>query len=232
MKKILIIENDKGVSFTLKSQLEKHNYEVFQVFNGSAAMRKILSIAPDCILLDIGLPDKNGFDICMEIRNFYQGTIIFHTAQNDPEIEVTCFKLGADDYVLKSAPFAVLLERMKRLGIKQSRHSMNQKQILEYGEITFIADISDCEFEGQCVGLTQEEYELFYFMAINNTSPVSRQIILQVLKGIQYNGLNRSIDIKVARIRKKLKNIGYDKPVIHSIRSKGYQIAAQSSYMN
>lgn len=223
MKKILIIEDDNMVSLTLKVKLEKQGFEVFQVFNGSAAIRKIINISPDCILLDISLPDKNGYDICKEIRQFYKGGIIFLTGHDSPSVEVACFELGADDFVPKSSPFPVLYERIKRLGLRPSK--LDMKQSATYEGIAFQANISDCIYQGKAVGLTQEEYELFYFIAINSEGPVSRQVILQVLKGTSYNGFDRSVDIKVARIRSKLKKAGFEKSVIHSIRSKGYQFA-------
>jgi DNA-binding response OmpR family regulator len=221
MKKILIIEDDNLVSFTLKSQLENRGFEVTQVFNGSAAVRKVINVNPDVILLDIGLPDKNGYDICKELRQFYEGGIIFLTASESVEAEVTSFGLGADDFVTKGAPFEVLYQRIKRLGVRPQIIDVNQS--LLFDDIEFRPNHSDCYFNGAAMGLTQEEYELFYFIATKRGQVVSRQMILKVLKGSDYNGVDRSIDIKVARIRSKLKKIGLPSQLIQSIRSKGYQ---------
>lgn len=221
MKKILIIEDDNLVSFTLKTQLENRSFEVTQVFNGSAAVRKVISVNPDLILLDIGLPDKNGYDICKELRQFYEGGIIFLTASDSVEAEVTSFGLGADDFVNKSAPFEVLYQRIKRLGVRPQKVDVNQAILFE--DIEFQPNNSDCFYHGKALGLTQEEYELFYFIATKRGQVVSRQMILKVLKGADYNGVDRSIDIKIARIRSKLKQIGLSSQIIQSIRSKGYQ---------
>ena len=221
MKKILIIEDDKLVSFTLKTQLENRGYEISQVFKGSAAVRKVISVNPDMILLDIGLPDKNGYDICQELREFYRGGIIFLTASDSVEAEVTSFGLGADDFVNKSAPFEVLYQRIKRLGVRPQKIDVNQALLIE--NLAFKPNHAECYFDGVALGLTQEEYELFYFIATKRGQVVSRQMILQVLKGAEYNGIDRSIDIKVARIRRKLKQKGLSEGIIQSVRSKGYQ---------
>lgn len=221
MQKVLIIEDDSVVSLTLKAQLEQKGFDVTQIYNGSAAIRKVISIHPDVILLDIGLPDKSGYDICKELREFYEGGIIFLTAHETVEAELTSFGLGADDFVPKSAPFEILYERIKRLGIRPKK--INMAKGLSFGELLFVPESSDCQFREVTLGLTQEEYELFYFIATNIGKVLSRQVILKVLKGADYNGVDRSIDIKIARIRSKLKEAGLTDEVIASIRGKGYQ---------
>ncbi|GLX78534.1 DNA-binding response regulator [Thalassotalea insulae] len=221
MQKILVIEDDSVVSLMLKAQLELKGFEVIQVFNGSAAIRKVIRTNPDVVLLDIGLPEKNGYDICKELREFYQGGIIFFTAQESTEAEIASFDLGADDFVIKGAPFEVLYQRIKRLGVRPKKIDSNHT--LMFGELVFHPNDCDCSFQAKRLGLTQEEYELFYYIATNRDKVVSRQMILKVLKGADYNGVDRSIDIKVARIRSKLKSAGLTVSVIQSVRSKGYQ---------
>jgi len=221
MKKILVVEDDSIVSTTLKRQLEVQGYEVFQAFNGSIAMRKILSSSPDCILLDIGLPEKNGYEVCKEIRSFYEGGIIFLTSHDDAQVEISCFELGADDFVSKTAPFEVLHQRIKRL--ERVFDKPYAEQVISDNGMVFSADNFECRYNDFVIRFTQEEFELFYYLALNEGKPQSRQNLLHVLKGIQYNGMDRSIDIKVARIRKKIKDAGLPSGIIQSVRTKGYQ---------
>jgi DNA-binding response OmpR family regulator len=221
MKEILIIEDDNLVSLTLKNQLESKGFGVTQVFNGSAALRKVINTFPDLILLDIGLPDINGYEVCKQLREFYQRPIIFITGNDDSLAEIKCFEVGADDFVLKTVPFEVLYQRIKRLGVRPSNYE--PADILEFGELKFVPAYTDCFYQTNSLGLTQEEYELFYFIATKHKSVVSRQVILKVLKGADYDGVDRSIDIKVARIRNKLKAVGLPTSLIQSVRSKGYQ---------
>ncbi len=221
MKEILIVEDDNVVSLTLKNQLESKGFGVTQIFNGSAALRKVINIFPDLVLLDIGLPDIDGYEVCRQLREFYQRPIIFITNYKDPLAEIKCFEVGADDFVLKTAPFEVLYQRIKRLGVRPTIYE--SADILEFGELKFIPTATDCFYRSQSLGLTQEEYELFYFIATKHKSVVSRQLILRVLKGSDYDGIDRSIDIKVARIRNKLKAVGLPTTLIQSVRSKGYQ---------
>jgi DNA-binding response OmpR family regulator len=221
MKEILIVEDDNVVSLTLKNQLESKGFGVTQIFNGAAALRKVINTFPDLVLLDIGLPDINGYEVCRQLREFYQRPIIFITNYNDPLAEIKCFEVGADDFVLKTAPFEVLYQRIKRLGVRSMAYKSTD--ILEFGELKFIPTATDCFYRSKPLGLTQEEYELFYFIATKHKSVVSRQLILRVLKGSDYDGIDRSIDIKVARIRNKLKVVGLPTTLIQSVRSKGYQ---------
>lgn len=229
MQKVLIIEDDSVVSLSLKVQLEQKGYEVLQVFNGAAVIRKVINFNPDVILLDIGLPDKSGYEICKELREFYCGGIIFITGHETAEAEITSLGLGADDFVAKSSPFEVLYLRMARLGF---RPRVNQQQQFNVNGIEFKASVADCMYNELPIGLTQEEFELFYFIAVNRGEVVSRQRILKVLKGAEYNGIDRSIDIKVARIRAKLKQAGLSKNMIQSIRSKGYQLVVSAPTLN
>ena len=222
MKEVLIIEDDKLVSLTLKTQLESKGFAVTQVFNGSTALRKVINTFPDLILLNIGLPDINGYELCRQLREFYQRPIIFITNHEDSLAEIKCFEVGADDFVLKTVPFEVLYQRIKRLGVRPTNHQT--ADILQFGELKFVPASTDCFYQGKVLGLTQEEYELFYFIATKHNTVVSRQIILKVLKGVDYDGVDRSIDIKVARIRNKLKVVGLPANIIQSVRSIGYQV--------
>ncbi len=221
MKEILIVEDDNVVSLTLKNQLESKGFSVTQIFNGSAALRKVINSFPDLVLLDIGLPDVNGYEVCKQLREFYHRPIIFITSLEDPTAEIKCFEVGADDFVLKTAPFEVLYQRIKRLGLRPSNYQ--PATVLDFGDLKFIPAATDCFYRSIPLGLTQEEYELFYFIATKQEMAVSRQVILKVLKGADYDGVDRSIDIKVARIRNKLKAVGLSPAVIQSVRSKGYQ---------
>lgn len=221
MKEILIIEDDNLVSLTLKAQLEEKGFNVSQIFNGSGALRKVINSDPDLILLDIGLPDIAGFEVCRQLREFYRKPIIFITSHDDPLEEIACFKAGADDFVLKSSPFEVLYQRIKRFGVRSSQFEANS--VLTFGELFFNPNKADCLYQGKALGLTSEEFELFYFIATKRDLVVSRQTILKVLKGADYDGVDRSIDIKIARIRNKLKIGGLSPHIILSVRSKGYQ---------
>lgn len=222
MKEILIIEDEHLVSLTLKKQLESKGFTVNQVFNGSAALRKVINSFPDLILLDIGLPDVDGYEVCEQLREFYLRPIIFITSHENPLAEIKCFEVGGDDFVLKTAPFEVLYQRIKRLGVRPIKYQSDA--VLTFGDLKFIPASTDCFYQEKSLGLTQEEYELFYFIATKHNSVVSRQVILKVLKGADYDGIERSIDIKVARIRNKLKAVGLPGSVIQSVRSIGYQV--------
>ena len=98
------------------------------------------------------MPDKNGYEICQELRQFFQGGIVFLTGHENPEVEVACFGLGADDFVPKSAPFKVLHERIKRLGYRPKERCNSQQ--LAFGKLQFIPAKFDCYFMGKALGLT------------------------------------------------------------------------------
>lgn len=221
MKEILLIEDDNLMPVSLKSLLEEKGFQVTQIYNGSIALRTVINTFPDLIILDICLPDVSGYEVCKQLREFYQRPIIFITSDGNPDVEIKCFEVGGDDFVLKTAPFEVLFQRIKRLGVRPTKYQSDDR--LSFGELIFTPASTDCFYKTKALGLTQEEYELFYFIATRHETAVSRQVILKVLKGYDYDGVDRSIDIKIARIRNKLKLAGLSENIILSVRSKGYQ---------
>ncbi|NTS75510.1 response regulator transcription factor [Catenovulum sp. SM1970] len=222
MKSILLVEDDKIISTAISKQLEKKGYLVYQAFKGDSVMRMLIRHAPDCVLLDIGLPNRSGFSVCADLKTFYKGPVLFLTAQDSPEVEVTCFKLGADDFISKSAPFSVLYQRIKRLLEPMPQEQVDKQNRVEIGGLVIDKKSYQCKFFEQDVPLTNEEFELLFYLALQKNELVTRDNIYITLKGITYDGISRGVDISISRIREKLNRVGINKQVVTSVRGKGY----------
>lgn len=224
---ILIVEDDKIVSFTLKRLLEAQGFIVQQAFKGDAVDRMVIRHTPDCILLDIGLPNINGYDVCINLREYYKGPIIFLTGNDTDEAELKGLQLGADDFIQKNRPFKVLLARLMRL-IEFKNTIPNANKSLHLGSFKFNKYLHVCEYQNQEITLTNDEYELLYFLLINQDTVVTRDKAYQTLKGISYNGVSRGMDVSISRLKAKLVSAGINSGVINTIRSKGYRFSSKS----
>ncbi|WNC71217.1 response regulator transcription factor [Thalassotalea psychrophila] len=224
---VLIVEDDKIVSFTLKRQLEAQGFIVHQAFKGDAVDRMVIRHTPDCILLDIGLPNINGYDVCINLREYYKGPIVFLTGNDTDDAELKGLQIGADDFIAKNRSFKVLLARLLRL--LESKHEVqNANKAFYLGAFKFDKHLHLCEFEDEEISLTNDEYELLYFLLINKNTVVTRDKAYQTLKGISYNGLSRGMDVSISRLKAKLVQAGICSDFIKTVRSKGYRLSTQS----
>ncbi len=225
-KKILVVEDDKIISFSIKHQLETKGFIVHQAFKGDAANRMVIRHTPDCILLDIGLPNVNGYQVCATIREFYHGPIIFLTGNDTVEAELKCLQLGADDFINKDRPFTVILARVLRLLEKKEAPIANNSFAI--GLFIFDKYNHICQFNNQNISLTNDEYQLLYYLLIYQDTVVTREQTYQTLKGISYNGVSRSMDISISRLKSKLVAAGMNAEIIQTIRSQGYRFSTLS----
>ncbi len=227
-KSILIVEDDKVISLALKRQFEAKGYVVHQAFTADVVERIVIRHLPTCILLDIKLPKSSGFDVFEQLQPHYQGPIVFLTADETPEIEIKGIGMGAAEFILKNRPFEVIYSRIERL--LNNQVDAKSKVNFSIGDFTFNKREHICQYKHQVIELTQHEYELLYFFLIHKNTLLSRDHIYKSLKGIEYDGVSRGIDLTISRIKKKLTTAGLNKNVIITVRSKGYKL--QSKYLN
>ncbi|WNC69624.1 response regulator transcription factor [Thalassotalea nanhaiensis] len=224
---VLIVEDDKIVSFTLKRQLETQGFIVHQAFKGDAVDRMVIRHTPDCILLDIGLPNINGYDVCVKLREYYKGPIIFLTGNDTDDAELKGLQIGADDFIAKSRSFKVILARITRL-LEAKHTESDANKSFHLGALNFNKHLHLCEFDNEEIALTNDEFELLYYLLIHKDSIVSRDQVYQTLKGISYNGVSRGMDVSISRLKAKLVRAGISPDVIKTVRSKGYRLSTQS----
>ena len=228
---IMLVEDDMSLAQWFSDYLTEHGYLVTLVNRGDVAVELIKTDNPDLVVLDIMLPVKDGFDVCREARGFFHGPILMMTARDQEMDEVLGLELGADDYVTKPVKPRVLLSRIKAL-LRRSNNpndvaSSSENQI-QLGQFHLDANSRTTKLHGQPVGISSNEFDVLWHLAQSAGQVVNRTELVQQLRGIDYDGFDRSIDIIVSRLRKKLGDDANNPYLIKTIWGKGYLLVADS----
>lgn len=219
-KSVLLVEDDANLASMVAEFLRENGFDVAIEPNGSAAVSRILTQAPEAVILDINLPGLGGFDVCRQVRADYPGPILILTARGDEVDEIIGLEIGADDYMSKPVRPAVLLARL-RSHLRKATASENPA-VISVGDLTIDSGRRSCEIAGQEIDLTTAEFDLLWELAANVGEVVSREKIYQQLVGIPYDGVDRSIDLRVSRLRKRLGDDPASPTRIKSVRGVGY----------
>ncbi|WNC69815.1 response regulator transcription factor [Thalassotalea nanhaiensis] len=222
-KTVLLVEDDFIVSTILKKSFESKGWLVYSTYSGELVERSLIKYTVDCILLDINLPKVNGIDVCQLIRNTFNGAIVMLTANTDIDSEISSFDAGADDFIRKGTSFDVLYSRIVRF-FRKSSTEFNDASIIKTGNLTCDKRSLKCFYFEQEINLTNDEFELLYFMLSRKNKLITRDEIFTYLKGFPYDGVSRSVDIVISRLREKLVNAKLPVEFIKTIRGKGYQL--------
>ncbi len=227
--RILLVEDDQRLSALVAGYLRKHGYEVQTVLHGDEALDAIVSGAPDLVILDINLPGKDGFQICREARERFDGVIIMVTARDDQFDEVLGLEFGADDYVHKPVEPRVLLARVKaqlRRLPARAAEPLAEPERLSFGK--FIINRASRTVtlpDGTAPELTSAEFDLLWALVRNAGQVASRDDLLRELRGIGFDGIDRTIDGCISKLRRKLNDDAANPQRIKTVRGKGYQFS-------
>jgi two-component system OmpR family response regulator/two-component system response regulator RstA len=224
--RILLVEDDASLADWISVYLTSHNYVVDHVEDGLLAVKKIKKDNPDLVLLDVMLPNKNGFDICKEVLSYYHNPILMLTACNDESDEILGLELGATDFIGKPVRPKVLLARIKALLRREQQ--MPASSMLTFDQLQLDFNNKSVFLAQQSITVTVTEFDLLWCLAKSAGTIVSRETLLQNRRGIEYDGFDRSIDIAISRLRKKLGDIHNPPEKIKTIRAKGYLFAANA----
>ncbi|WP_297322224.1 response regulator [uncultured Bartonella sp.] len=232
-KKILIIEDDTRLAELVSDYLKRQNYDVTVHPRGDTAEAAIKEQTPDLAILDVMLPGKSGFDVCRDVRPFYNGAILIMTASEDDIDEIIGLELGADDYMSKPVEPRRLLAhirallRRKESEIVENNHLETQNNAplrtkLTFGNLVIEADNRVVLIDDETVDLTTAEFDLLWLLASHAGQILSRDDILNALRGIEFDGLDRSIDARISRLRRRLGDDLDNPRFIKTVRAKGY----------
>jgi DNA-binding response OmpR family regulator len=228
---IMLVEDDMSLAEWFSDYLTEHGYMVTLVNRGDVAVELIKTDNPDLVLLDIMLPVKDGFDVCREARSFYRGPILMMTARDQEMDEVLGLELGADDYVTKPVKPRALLSRIKALLRRSNtpndaaRASENHIQL---GAFHLDALSRSTKLHGESVAISSNEFDVLWHLAQSAGQVVNRTELVHQLRGIDYDGFDRSIDIIVSRLRKKLGDDANNPYRIKTIWGKGYLLVVDA----
>jgi two-component system, OmpR family, response regulator len=217
---VLLVEDEPSVGELVRGYLTRDGYRVVWVRSGDDALVELDRHQVRLVLLDIGLPGKDGFDVCREIRGRSQVPILMLTARDEEPDRIVGLEVGADDYITKPFSPRELVARMKavlRRSEPQDRH-----ESLTLADVVLDRESRDVSVAGAPVELTAKEFDLLAFFMANTGIVVSRDTLLDRVWGVEYPGGTRTVDVHVAQLRRKL-----GRPdLIRTLRGAGYKAVA------
>ncbi|MCF6301389.1 MAG: response regulator transcription factor [Proteobacteria bacterium] len=227
---LLIVEDDKRLAGLIESYFSKSGFEVCVVENGHNAIQRCRKAPPDLLILDLMLPDMNGISVCRQLRTFYQGKILILTASSNDIDQVMGFETGADDYVIKPVEPRVLLARVNSLLKRRMIAKRHNDSLLVFGHLKLNNEEKSVELHNETVNLTSHEFELLFLLAKNAGNVLTRDDIYKHLRGLDYDGTDRAVDIKISRLRRKLGDDASEPHRIKTIWGKGYLFVPSTWY--
>jgi len=224
---LLVVEDNEHVAGALVAVLGKHGYEVTRAADGAAALAA-LGPRTDLVLLDLALPDMDGFEVCRRIRKVSDTPIIMVTARTQLEARIRGLELGADDYVTKPYDIREVLARIDavlRRGRPREWDGRADVAQVDVGGVEIdLAARQVRRDDGAIVSLTRKEYDLLALLVRHRGTALSRERILREVWGSSWKGLGRTLEVHVASLRRKI-----DRPdVVETVRGVGYRVAGQS----
>lgn len=206
MPAILVVDDEEPIANILQFALKREGYDVRVAYDGEEAVKSARVYPPDLVLLDVMLPEKDGFEVCREIRTFSTVPIIMLTARESEVDKVLGLELGADDYVTKPFSTRELVARVKANLRRLSLERDDDRQRLTVADV--VIDIGHYEVtkRGQVIPLTHREFQLLAFLATRPGIVYTREGLLQEVWGIDYEGDERTVDVTVRRLREKIED--------------------------
>lgn len=230
---ILIVEDDQRLAELTREYLQGNGLNVSIEMDGALAAARILQEQPDLVILDLMLPGEDGMSICRKVRGQYGGPILMLTARTDDMDQVLGLEMGADDYVCKPVRPRVLLARIRALLRRHEGSSEAQapgeRRRLQFGQLVIDSAMREAWLGEQSIELTSAEFDLLWLLTSNAGRILSREEIFNALRGIEYDGQDRSIDVRISRIRPKIGDDPMHPRLIKTVRSKGYLFVAEAA---
>ena len=221
---VLFVEDDAELAALMRDFLARHDLDVIIEPRGDTAAAALERVQPALLLLDIMLPGKDGLTLCRELRPTFAGPIVMLTSLDSDMNHILGLELGANDYILKNTPPAVVAARL-RAQLRQHQPAApvaSSPQRLVFGKLLIDEPCREVTLDGERIALSTSDFDLLWHLASHAGEVQDRDTLLRVMRGLSYDGLDRSIDIAVSRLRKKLG----DDPIapfrIKTVRNKGY----------
>jgi two-component system OmpR family response regulator/two-component system response regulator RstA len=230
MTHVLLVEDDERLSQLIVSYLQNQGFKLTRLANGEKLLAIIKHTPPDIVVLDVMLPGDNGFTLCRTIRPFYSGPLLFMTAKGDDFDQVMGLEIGADDYIIKPLEPRVLLARINAL-LRRANHKVSSSQSpakLVFGQLIIDRNTRSALLKGRDVQLTSHEFDMLWKLAENASTLVERSVLYDELIGREYDGLDRSADVRISRLRKKLEDNPLHPYRIKTIWGKGFFFVADA----
>lgn len=227
--RVLLVEDSARLAASIRDYLERHQYEVFIEGDGLSVAERFDRLEPDLVILDLMLPGKDGLTICRELRRHDRIPILMLTAKGENIDQVLGLEMGADDYVVKPVEPRVLLARIEALlrRVRSAPHQAREARLVA-GRLAIDGARRAATIDARAVELTAGDFDILWLLASRQGTVVTRDEILRVVRGIDYDGLDRSIDARICRLRRKLQEAGGAESMIKTVRLRGYLFAGDA----
>ncbi|MEG1042154.1 response regulator [Pseudomonas sp. NUPR-001] len=226
---VLIVEDDQRLADLTREYLQANGFDVGVEGDGGKAAARIIAEQPDLVILDLMLPNEDGLSICRKVRQQFAGPILMLTARSDDLDQVQGLDQGADDYVCKPVRPRLLLARINALLRRTEPAPSEPAQCLEFGPLRVDNSLREAWLRDERIDLTSAEFDLLWLLVSNAGRILSREEIFTSLRGVGYDGQDRSIDVRISRIRPRIGDDPEHPRMIKTIRSKGYLFVREAA---
>jgi len=226
-KKILVVDDDTNICELLNLYLKKEGFDTKTANNGKEAVELVKDYNPDLILLDVMMPQLDGWQTCRQIRKDFDTPIIMLTAKGETFDKILGLELGADDYITKPFDTKEVIARIKAVLRRTGEKAEDSDKIVKYDKLIINIENYELTVDGNTIDTPPKELELIYFLASNPNRVYTRDQLLDKVWGFDYYGDSRTVDVHVKRLREKLENVS-DKWSLRTVWGVGYKFEAKS----
>jgi DNA-binding response OmpR family regulator len=221
---ILMIEDDASLAALVAEYLGRFGLRVSVAGSGGEGLRLLAARAYDALILDVMLPDADGFEICRQVRGRSDLPILMLTARGDETDRIVGLELGADDYLPKPFNPRELLARLRAV-LRRRAAPAAAREVLRFGRLEVDRDAREARIDGRVRALTSHQFELLWALAVNAGRVMSREALMDRLKGEELDAFDRSLDVHVSRIRAAIEDDPKHPRRIITVRGAGYVFA-------
>jgi two-component system, OmpR family, response regulator len=223
MKTILVVDDDQHIRYLVKDLLMKEGYKVLEAEDGIKAIKVVENEICDLAIVDVMMPNMDGYHLTEEIRKLYDMPVILLTAKSQIEDKEKGYQSGTDDYLVKPFEPKELLFRVNAL---LRRYGKLNESNIKLGSIFINKKSYEVEIEQKTYMLPLKEFELLYFLASHPNQVINRNQLIEQVWGMEYEGDERTVDVHIKRLRERFKSVS-DEFSIKTIRGIGYSLEVQ-----
>lgn len=222
----MVVEDDESLARWIADYLSNHGYLVTVATQGDEALSLIEQDAPDLVVLDLNLPVLDGLEVCRRAREFFDKPILMLTARDDDADEILGLNSGADDYLGKPVTPRILLARVRAL--LRRGQPKDTSSIVTIGSLSLDPDSRTVRLDDEIIAVSTHEFDVLMLLANHVGRPLSREALISEVRGIEYDGFDRSVDVCISRLRRKLGDDAQTPRRIKTLRGTGYLLAADA----
>ena len=223
---ILVVEDDESLARWIADYLASHGFMVSVATRGDEALIQIENDTPDLVILDLNLPVIDGLEVCRRARKFFNNPVLMLTARDDDTDEILGLNSGADDYLGKPVVPRILLARVHAL-LRRGKPSATATHVT-IGSLSIDTESRTVKLEDEIISVSTHEFDVLLLLANNVGHALSRNALVIEIRGIEYDGFDRSVDVCISRLRRKLGDDANTPKRIKTLRGTGYMLAADA----